>query len=528
MQMLQYPSSAAKFEAEKRYAWLVLFGDIRSEVRTFRLGPVGPWFPPPSLLFCSYSIAITNQLGNSITEICKGETATLAVINSNPAIASVMWSYADNTGSGFGAYQPLGTGNPRNTNSINNVSCTTNPFVIRRYRATITFTKSCIDFMSMPPNIQHFEKDLKVWCPAQAGNITASPNQLCAPPYTQIQLILGGPIIGNLAWTTSNGTLNSATISNPRVTFTSAGTHTVKCVITNGTCAPIERKINIKVENPISCSIQDLIDPAQVIYVCPFEYRTLKVTINNPTGNGQAQWRWEYSINGCAGPWTPAGTNNPQQNTNQIGPTAPYPANITSLCWRAIVTSVNAICPPCTSSNVTYKIIQKACKPNITMLPAANPKCPGSAVTLTASTPTCGTPPFTYKWYYNGMPYAGPGWNTQTITNVVNPGNYNVVVSNKNNCDTTGSNIFTLKDCILDVVINAPCCSDKVNPMQLSAFINNTCGTITSYLWTGSGLSCTNCPTPTIPAGASGTYTLKVTTSMGCTKTVSVNILKCP
>ncbi len=53
-----------------------------------------------------------------------------------------------------------------------------------------------------------------------------------------------------------------------------------------------------------------------------------------------------------------------------------------------------------------------------------------------------------------------------------------------------------------------------------------TTGNVSSYSWSPStGLSCTNCPDPTITAGDNITYILKVTSGIGCTATDKLNVI---
>jgi large repetitive protein len=50
-----------------------------------------------------------------------------------------------------------------------------------------------------------------------------------------------------------------------------------------------------------------------------------------------------------------------------------------------------------------------------------------------------------------------------------------------------------------------------------------------SYSWSpATGLSCTNCPNPTLTATSNQTYTLTVTSSLGCTDDNTVNITVAP
>lgn len=521
----QYTSAYPKFKKGISYVWGIKLGEVESTPFKFGwpTGPGGPVGPVgPKLPYCK--LGITHGIPSG--EICTGQTAQLK-INSSAPISSVTWEFSDNGGQTWQSFPGGSTGNPFNTNAINVTCISPQTFVIRRFRGNVTFGSplNCLPLAVMGWN----EIDLKVWCTTQAGNIVNNNQTICPLVIFPVSLPLsiGGPLVANsYTWSYSgpSGATFTTTGPNPYFKMTQPGIYNVQVIIKNGTCASITRTTQFNVVKPIMCVIQDISTNASAIDVCLNDYRTLAVT-NNISPPGDAVIKWQYSIN-CSGTWMDAGTNSPQQNTNQIGPKGPYPGITTKLCWRAIVSLLNSPCGGCTTSVITYNIIQKACKPNITLLSGINPKCPEGVVTLKASTPTCGTGPFTYNWYLNGD-MSNSVHTGQTYPNVGTAGNYTVVVSNKNNCDTTVSNFYPVKDCILEFAIKGPCCSINSITTLSAVIISNTCGTLTYHWKKGNDPYGGNTQSINIPAGSSGQYSLTVTTSMGCSKTVYFNILLC-
>jgi hypothetical protein len=487
--------------------------------------------------FCTYTINVYPNLsaqildypsGSPVTNICYGDDATL-LMNGLPASCMVNWDYSINNGSTWIPVPGGGVGNNYNTNQINWFACVGTSMNVL-FRGTVA--PGCLNLpMSWPLACSNsIIVPLTVWCPPLAGNITATPNNFCAPPYTPVQLNLGGPIVGNLTWSSTGGTFIplNPTIPNPIITFTAAGTYTVTCTISNGPCQPITRTIQIIVENPPSATLT-----MYRISDCWGEHAVLTLSNILPVG---APIKWEYQIN-CTGPWSSLNTGTGTvQNTNGIfgpsyPPLVPSPCLPDKLCWRAIISSPTGICPPTTIGPLTINVIVPPSAPVISP-PGPFIRCnpPGNPFPLlTASTPTCGTGPFTYQWFLNGLPTAVG----QSIS-PTNPGNYFVEVTNKNGCATVqSSNTVTVRDCITKVVISGPCTCISGSPVMLTANVSSIvvppgppqgCGGPYTYLWSTGATTQSitfNCPSVTT------TYWVEVTNAMGCKTKVFHKIKKC-
>ena len=459
--------------------------------------------------------------GATITELCWGDDATLNM-NGVPPGCSVTWSYRDLPSL---SWIPLGTGNPYNTNQIKPTCSPGQPFTIREFKGVVSCTNMPTPWPTSCPN----EKivSLKVWCPTQPGTITVSPGtQICSNNNypVNVTLTVTGHVGNILGWTVNNNSIpNSAGQSTITYSITSAGNYTFCVQVKNGTCQQQQACILVKVEDPFNAQIT-----SNKNEVCWGDDATLTLTHNGPPGT---QIQWQYQIN-CAGPWTTTGNSGTVQNTNELfGPSYP-PVNacvVNKICWRAIVTSPTGICPPTTAGPLTINVIQPPTAPTISP-PGPIVKCPVTSVSLTASMPSCGTPPFTYQWYLNGLPVA----TGQTIQ-ATQPGNYFVVVYNKNNCDSAQSkNTVTVRDCSTKVVIQGPCTCSSGTTITLTAIPTSfvvppgppgNCGPPYTYLWsTGATTQSITIPCPQ----QTTTLWVQVTNAMGCTTKVYHTIKRCP
>ena len=119
----------------------------------------------------------------------------------------------------------------------------------------------------------------------------------------------------------------------------------------------------------------------------------------------------------------------------------------------------------------------------------------------------------TYQWYLNGTPI---GSNSNTL-NATSAGSYTVEVSNSTNCTAT-SNSFNLGLAALPTVTltggGAYCAGDFTT---LTAVASTPSGTISNYEWYNGGSAVANGPNNTYNANTSGTYSVIVSNSAGCT-----------
>ncbi|MES2276363.1 MAG: hypothetical protein V4592_10095 [Bacteroidota bacterium] len=461
-------------------------------------------------VFQSLSAAINH------TQICNGQDAQLNVPNLPPGY-TVNWFWWD----GSGTPQPLGTGNPINTNAII-TQCTPGvTSVTRTFRATIA---------GWPATCPISNVSLTVWCPSAAGAISPVGNSagyICSNnvyPFT-FPLTLNGSIVGNVSWAYTGpggGTFvpNAANPSQFKVTV--PGTYVISATVSNGTCASIIRSITVVVEDPLTVSISGSNGNAAV---CPND--GVMLTANAPAAPAGSTYLWEYSAN-CSGIWTASSVSTSTQNTNPIGNMGPYsPVPITSLCWRVKVTAPNSACAPAMAS-YTINILQAPCTPVISSN-IALPKCPGSAAMLSAPA-NCGsgTGPLTWQWYLNGI--AIPGATNPTYPAVL-PGNYTLEV--KNQCVTRTSLPFAVADCINLLTITGPCNTSAGAAVTLTVHATNPpCwGTTNIYKWYANGIVIAGATGTTVqvsPTAGTTTYTVTVTSATGCQASTSIAVKVCP
>ena len=145
------------------------------------------------------------------------------------------------------------------------------------------------------------------------------------------------------------------------------------------------------------------------------------------------------------------------------------------------------------------------------------------AVTLTTLPDTCGREEGTATVTVNGNngPYSyswANGSTGNTITNL-SIGTYTVTVSDNNGCTTTNQINIT--------EVPPPRLTTTLSPQIISqgGSITLFASGATSYSWSpASGLSCSNCATPTATPDITTTYTVTGTDANGCTSTANITI----
>jgi len=463
-----------------------------------------------------------------ITEICWGDDATLNMQNVPPG-CQVDW-YSGPTSTGpwtlmSSVVSPYGF----NTGIINPLCPSGQNFVMRYYRGVVN--PNCLNFPSpWPPGCPNRKTvSLKVWCPTKPGTISVSPGtEICSYNNypVNVTLTVTGHVGNILGWTVNNNSIpNSAGQSTITHGITSADNYNFCVQVKNGTCTQQQSCIVVQVEDPITANIS-----SNKSEVCWGDDAQLTLTHNGPAGSTVT---WQYQIN-CTGPWITTGIIGTVHNTNKlfnsygINPPLTLPCEPNQICWQAIVSSPTGTCLPTITAPLTINVIVPPTAPTITP-PGPLVKCPGTSVTLTASTPACGTP-FTYQWYHNGLPVA----TGQTIP-ATQPGNYSVVVYNKNKCDSAESKIVTVRDCITKVVVRGPCTCSAGTAITLTAMPSSDvfppggppvpqCGGPYTYLWS------TGATTPSITTPCPQQTTIlwvEVTNAMGCKTKVFHTIKIC-
>jgi hypothetical protein len=489
----------------------------------------------------------------TVTNICWGDDATLNMLdvfgNAPPSGCQVTWEYSANGGS---TWNPLGQGNPFNTNPITS----TNPLfgslnllcnpptanITLQFRGTLD--PNCLNLpQAWPaacPNVM--TTSLKVWCPTQPGTISASPGiKICSNNNpVNVTLTLSGQVGTVTGWTVNGnpitGSAGQTTITYP---ITSAGTYQFCATVQNGPCAPAPACVTVIVEDPINGTIKvtqnGVITPSPV--VCWGDDKvTMTFVPTNPLPPGTII-KWEYQIN-CTLPWINSNVTGLTQNSNDLILTPFYPAVnpclVDKVCWQVTVQSPTLICPATIVGPVTIKVIKPFDRNNPPVISPAQPpvKCPGQPVTLTVTNyNNCATGPFTFQWSFNGLPVPGA---TSASINAVDPGNYTVEVCNMNKCDCIETAVVTVRDCITVVEIQGPCCKAGQTVTLTAAIVSSqvfppggppsNCGGPYTYLWSTGATT----PSITIPCPSTTTiYWVEVTNAMGCKTKVFRTVKAC-
>lgn len=502
--------------------------------------------------------------GIAMTDICWGDDATLKMVdvsgNPLPSGCPVSWDYSANGGS---TWIPLGQGNPINTNPIIN----TNP-LFSGLSCTAGQNSITLQFRGTLPNCPNFPPagasacpiltaPLTVWCLPQAGTITinGSNPQICNSSSSYplpVTLNLNGQLGTVDYWTVNGGSPIPGSQLQTTITYPipSAGTYYFCAFVHNGSCVvPVHTCQQIIVEDPIQGAIQVTQNgvPNPNPEVCWGDDKVTMTFVPTKPLPAGTTFSWEYDIN-CTGSWSSTGTGTGiTQNSNDLILSPFYPAGVNSclvdkVCWRVKADSHSGICLPSyisvnqANTPVTIHVIKPFDHTNPPVISPSQPavKCPGQSVPLTVSNPACATGPFTYQWYLNGLPISIAGATTPSI-NAVDPGNYTVIVCNKNHCDCIETAPVTVRDCVTVVKITGPCACKAGQGITLTANASSqvvpsggsssNCGGPYTYTWsTGAQTQSITIPCPS----ATTNYWVDVKDAMFCTTRANYSVKRCP
>ena len=140
--------------------------------------------------------------------------------------------------------------------------------------------------------------------------------------------------------------------------------------------------------------------------------------------------------------------------------------------------------------------------------------CSGGSVVLTANASGAST----YQWLLGGSPISGATAQTYTASA---PGNYTVIVTNSNGCASAASAVTTVS------TIPAPAAATIVagGPTSFctgsSVILTASATGAASYQWSLNGTPITGATANTYTASASGSYTVVITGTGGCTAPAS-------
>lgn len=220
----------------------------------------------------------------------------------------------------------------------------------------------------------------------------------------------------------------------------------------------------------------------------------------NPTGtniscNGACDGTAAANASGGSAPysyvWSPSGGN---------GPTA---SNLCPGTYTVVVTDNNG----CTVQGQVTITEPPVLLANVTDIDVT---CFGACNGTGTSTPSGGTPGYTYSW-------AASGGNGSTTTPLC-PGNYTVTVTDLNGCTATGTAVITQPQQLQTGVTSTNVlCNGQCNGTASSNPSGGTPGY--TYLWQPGGQT-----TPSVSGLCAGTYTLTVTDANGCTRNSTVTI----
>jgi len=231
-------------------------------------------------------------------------------------------------------------------------------------------------------------------------------------------------------------------------------------------------------------------------------------TSNAPICSGSTLDLFASSIPSASYSWTgPNGFSSPLQNPTISGATG----------IDAGTYSVTATLGTCTGPAGTVGVVIGAAP--VAPTPGSNsPVCAGSALNLTA-TSVAGA---TYSW-------TGPnGFNSA----LQNPTISNVTVADAGSYTVTDTVSGCTASAPISVTVN-PSPSVSINPPQDticngSSKILNAIGA-SGYVWSpATGLSCTNCASPTASPSITTPYQVVVSNGFGCTDTAKINLVVNP
>ena len=214
------------------------------------------------------------------------------------------------------------------------------------------------------------------------------------------------------------------------------------------------------------------------------------------------------------------GACNGTADANAAGGTSPYTyswsngqttSSISNLCQGNYTITVTDS-KGCTAMGTVTISMPSPLLTNITVI--QNVSCYGLCDGSVNSTPTGGTPPYTYLWTPGGS-------TTSTITGLC-AGNYTLSLMDSNGCPTS-STVAVTQPATFSVSIS----SATPNPLNCNGDCNGTAATtvtggtpLYSYAWSNGAT------TPSITGLCAGAYSLTVTDANGCPATTSVIFLQ--
>jgi gliding motility-associated-like protein len=341
-------------------------------------------------------------------------------------------------------------------------------------------------------------------------------------------------------WTPTNATTNQITALCP-------GSHTCTVTDNNGCTATYSTTIT----EPQPLSATNVVTNASCFGICdgaitttpaggtaPYTYLWMPGNFTTPNINGLCAGSYTLTItdaNNCTTTRTvvvsepaplavnPTGTNitcngacDGTATANASGGTPPYTyvwspsggngpiaSNLCPQTYTVVVTDNNG----CTASGQVVITEPAVLLANVT---DTDVSCFGACDGTGTSTPTGGTPGYTYSWAASG--------GTGSTTTPLCPGNYTVTVTDLNGCTATGTAVITQPTQLNNGVTQTDVlCNGQCNGIA-NATPSGGVGPYT-YLWMPGAIT-----TPSVGGLCAGSYTLTVTDANGCTQNSTVTI----
>jgi hypothetical protein len=465
-----------------------------------------------ALLTVNSGPAISSQPGS--TAVCAGNAASFTVAATGGGL-SYQWQESTNGGANWN--------NLSNVAPYSNVTTTTlsiNPTVIgmNNYQYRCVVTGSC----PAPVN-----SNAAVLTVGTALVITSQPasQTVCAGATTNFSVTITG-VVNTYLWqesTNGGGTWNNianggvysgATTATLTLTGVTAGMNTnqYRCVVT-GSCPAINSNAAILTVNTAPAITAQ---PGN-----PIVYTGSPTTFSITATGTNLNYQWQFSANGCAGPWT--NIVNAAPYSGATTPTLTINPTNTGLNGAGYRCVVSGTCAPAATSNCGLLTVNVPV--SITSQPSASILCAGAQTSFTVG--VAGTTP-TYQWQEstngggtwnnitNGGVYSGATTATLTLTGVtagMTGYQYRAVVTGAPPGSTATSNAATLTVNTAPAISTQPIAGSTICEGQNTAYGVAANGTALTYQWqvsTDGGTTYTNLANVGVYSGVT-TATLNIT-----------------
>lgn len=311
------------------------------------------------------------------------------------------------------------------------------------------------------------------------ASFTTSSTTICSGDL--IQLNNNSTDASSYSWTTSGGTLSSATDPNPTIAFTTSGTYDIQLTATGpGGTDVTTNTIPVTVQYPPVASA----NPSNTTATLP----NATISFTN-TSTDATSYYWDF------------GDGNTSTSSN---PSNTYTATGT---YTVMLVAMNNTC----SNDTTYFTIniQQAGSP-VAQFSASNTSiCSGDIITLTNSS----TDATSYSWTTSGGTLSSTTATNPTLS-VTTSGSYTVQLTA---IGPGGTDVYTqtLSVSIQNPVASGTLSSSSVALPSATVSFTNTSTNATSYYWDFGDGNTSSASSPTYTYSTAGTYTIMLIASNG-------------